>query len=82
MYVLFFERYPPRRYQAERVLKLPGLSGVVVGFDHYLFIDPDRAYSELAHGVFLFAGSEETPAPPEVSIRYPDGKTAYKIAVK
>ena len=87
IYVLFFEHYPPERFQTERVIlirKKPG--GVaalpVLSFDRYVFIPPDSAYRGMEHGTFVFSGADPTPVPPTISIRYPDGTIAYNIVSK
>ena len=81
IYVLFFEHYPPERFQTERVIlirKKPG--GVaalpVLSFDRYVFIPPDSAYRGMEHGTFVFSGADPIPVPPAISIRYPDGTIA------
>lgn len=82
IYVLFFERYPPAAYQRGPVLQQPGLFSRVSRFDRYWFVPPSWAYLMFEHGVFVFRGGDETPKPPDVSIRYPDGTVAYQIVVK
>jgi Dolichyl-phosphate-mannose-protein mannosyltransferase len=82
IYVLFFEQYPPDRYQHEPVLRFNILFGPVIGFSRYVFLDPQWAYYRLKHGVFVFDGTDSVPAAPEKSVLYPDGRVAYKILVK
>ena len=84
IYVLFFDEYPPAVFQHEQVTYQPGegpLYASVVHFDNYSFGKPLYAFVRMAHGVFVFAGSE-VPAPAEVSIKYPDGRDAYSVVVK
>jgi hypothetical protein len=82
IYVLFFTRYPPRRFQTEPVRRLAGLFAPVLAFDDYFFLDPQYAYLKLAHGTFVFTGWEPTPRAPVWSVRSPNGRTAYQIVVK
>jgi hypothetical protein len=97
IYVLFFEHYPPDKFQHEQVSQLvdghvrwssgsdmartpPGAP--VLAFGKYLFQSPGEAYRTLKHGIFLFPGDEQPPAPPASSIRSPYGKIAFNIVVK
>jgi hypothetical protein len=82
IYVLFFQHYPPAAYQKNPVTQRPGLFGNVWGFDRYKFVEPLWAYPWLIHGIFVFRGGDQTPAPPDVTIPYPDGTIAYQIVVK
>jgi hypothetical protein len=82
IYVLFHERYPPRKFQNENVTWLPGMFPQVVAFDRYFFIRPDYAYRNSDRGIFIFPGNVEIPAPAAVSIPYPDGSIAYRVVVK
>jgi 4-amino-4-deoxy-L-arabinose transferase-like glycosyltransferase len=82
IYVLFFQRYPAAAYQKNPVMQRPGLFGDVSHFDRYYFVSPRWAYPWLAHGILVFRGSDKTPAPPDLSIHYPDGSVAYQIVVK
>jgi len=82
IYVLFFTRYPPQRFQRERVLQPRGLFAPVLAFDRYRFEDPQLAYLRLKHGVFVFTGWEYAPARPVYSVRSAQGKLAYQIVVK
>ncbi len=81
IYVLFFGHYPPERFQTEAVVRTEK-SDRVSAFDRYVFTSPASAYREMKHGTFVFSGSEPTPAPPTISIRYPDGTIAYNIIWK
>jgi len=82
IYVLFYESYPPALFQQGPVVQMQGLWGPVLQFDRYLFVSPQRAYPQLAKGIFVFAGDESTPVPPALSVHYPDGTIAYNIVVK
>jgi hypothetical protein len=82
IYVLFFTRYPPRRFQSEPVKRFNGLFAPVLGFDRYLFFDPQYAYMKLPHGTFVFTGWEPTPRAPLWTVGSPNGRTAYQIVVK
>jgi 4-amino-4-deoxy-L-arabinose transferase-like glycosyltransferase len=82
IYVLFFQKYPPAEYQNRPVRQRPGLFGKVAGFDRYWFVTPELVYPWFANGIFVYRGSDQTPQPPDVSIRYPDGSVAYQIVVK
>jgi len=81
IYVLFFGHYPPERFQTEAVVRT-GKSDRVSAFDRYVFASPASAYRKMKHGTFVFSGSEPTPVPPTISIRYPDGTVAYNILSK
>ncbi|HXW84834.1 MAG TPA: hypothetical protein VEJ86_10545 [Candidatus Binataceae bacterium] len=82
IYVLFFDRYPPAYFQRARVVRAGGLFGPVLGFDRYIFVDPQLALSKLAHGLFVLAPNDKLPSAPAESIRYPDGSVAYNVVVK
>lgn len=96
IYVLFFVRYPPERFQRAPLLEWinhgarwfpnPGqgttLFAPVLGFDHYAFVSPQRYYSAVEHGIFVFRGGDDLPTPAELSVRYPDGTVAYNVVVK
>lgn len=82
IYVLFFKLCRPEVFQRARVVQVPMLFGPVLAFDRYLFADPRAAFAALPHGVFVFTGSDATPVPPAVTVRYPDGSIAYKVVVK
>jgi len=77
--VLFFERYPPSRFQHQQGLQLPGLLGPVILFDRYLFVDPERLYKRFPHGIFVFRGIDRAPKEPAALICYPDRTVAYQI---
>ncbi|MGH7813911.1 MAG: glycosyltransferase family 39 protein [Candidatus Binataceae bacterium] len=61
IYPLFFNAYPPRRFQSEPIQQAHGLFGRVRGFDRYRFGNPWRAFEELPHGVFVFPQRLFTP---------------------
>ena len=96
IYVLFFERYPPGLFQHRPLLAQSGgiwrwfaspieakaHYSAVIGFDRYAFTDPRNYYSSAARGIFVFPGGESLPAPPVLTIRYPDGSIAFNIVVK
>ena len=82
IYVLFYRRYPPALFQSQVPRDNPALFAKVRGFDRYRFQDPARTFARLEHGIFVFSGIEEPPAPATLSIRYPDGQIAYRIVVK
>jgi Dolichyl-phosphate-mannose-protein mannosyltransferase len=82
IYVLFFTRYPPGRFQKEPVVQAPGLFGPVFSFDRYRFGDAQAAYLELPKGTFVFSGYESAPRPPVYSVRSPDGHVAFNVVVK
>jgi hypothetical protein len=88
IYVLFFENYPPARFQSEPVRYAPGPPGSslyasVIHFDNFWFGNAQVGYAQLMRGgVVVFPGSEPPLAPPVASIPYPDGSTAYNILVK
>ena len=82
IYVLFYTSYPPRRFQNEPVIESKDLFAPVLGFDRYLFADPELAYRTMAHGVFVFTGWESAPADPVFTIRSPNGQLAYQVVVK
>jgi hypothetical protein len=82
IYVLFFTRYPPERFQQEPKMQPRGLFAPVLRFDRYYFADPQLGYLDLPHGSFVFAGWEATPVKPIYTIRSPTGKVAYQVVVK
>ncbi len=82
IYVLFFTRYPPAQFQKDAVWRMKGLFAPVLGFDRYLFLNPQYAFQKLAHGTFVFAGWEPTPRTPVWTVRSPNGRIAYQIVVK
>ena len=82
IYVLFFTKYPPERFQHGDLMQAPILFAPVAQFDRYRFEDPALAYLTLRHGVFVFAGWEFTPANPLFTIREPDGTPAWQIVIK
>ena len=82
IYVLFFERYPPAKFQQGPVRRASGLFGQVIAFGRYVFAKPHSVYPWLNHGIFVYAGQDALPKPPAISIQYPDGSTAYNIVVK
>jgi len=82
IYVLFFTKYPPARFQNEEVLQLKGLFAPVLGFDRYRFVNPQMAYLRMAHGIFVLTGWELAPTRPVYAIRAPNGSIAYQIVVK
>jgi hypothetical protein len=82
IYLLFFTKYPPARFQHEPVTQSKGLFAPVVRFDRYYFADPQLGYQKLEHGVFVFTGWESTPAKPVYTIRSPSGQVAYQVVVK
>jgi hypothetical protein len=82
IYVLFFTRYPPERFQKDQVVQAPGLFGPVSSFDRYRFEDAELAYRKLPAGVFVLSGYEAVPRPPVFSIRAPNGHVAFRVVVK
>ena len=89
IFVLFFEHYNPMLFQRGPVYFGGGASpppinlfAPVTGFDRYLFVDPNGAFSLFQHGIFVFAADETLPTRPALTIRYPDGNVAYYVVVK
>jgi len=82
IYFLFYLRYPPALFQSEAPRENVALFGRVRRFDRYLFEDPAQAFARLEHGIFVFPDIGDLPAPPTLSIRYPNGQLAYRIVVK
>jgi hypothetical protein len=82
IYVLFFTKYPPARFQNEPLVQQKWLFAPVRSFDRYRFEDPLSAYVKLAHGVFVLTGWEPTPAKPIYTVRSPQGRVAYQVVVK
>ncbi len=83
IYVLFFTKYPPVRFQHEPVIQSKGLFGNVQQFDRYRFENPQAAYLTLPHGVFLFTGWEPVRPPPRFSrSTHSNGQLAYQVVVK
>ena len=76
IFVLFFERYNPKLFQREAVSYGWGASpppvnlfAPVTGFDRYLFVEANWAFSLFPHGIFVFAPNEIPPTRPALSIR-------------
>jgi len=82
IYVLFFEKYPPRRFQRQRVGRRKRLFAPVLKFDRYNFYSARNLYQVFPHGAFVFTGSEPLPSSPTLSVRYPDGSVAYNVLIK
>jgi len=82
IYVLFFTRYPPERFQREPKMQPRGLFAPVLRFDRYYFADPQLGYLNLPHGAFVFTGWEATPVKPVYTIPSPTGKVAFQVVVK
>ncbi len=82
IYVLFFERYPPRAFQQARKVQMKGLFGPVLAFDRWIFLPPRAIYPRVKRGVFVFSANEDAPVPPVMTVRYPDRAIAYKLVVK
>jgi 4-amino-4-deoxy-L-arabinose transferase-like glycosyltransferase len=82
IYVLFFARYPPALFQQGPVVRMPGLEAPVLRFGRYVFASPDLAYERLERGIFVFPSSETPPQAPALTVLFPDGSPAYKVAVK
>ncbi len=51
-------------------------------FDRYWFGNPLFRYRVMPNGVFVFPGDQDVAGTPAASIRYPDGRVAYKVMVK
>ena len=82
IYVLFFTRYPPARFQHEPVVQSRWLFAPVSSFDRYRFEDPQLAWLKMPHGVFVFAGWEPAPRTPLYTVRSPTGRAAFQVVVK
>jgi hypothetical protein len=82
IYVLFYQAYPPARFQLLPRSQMPGIAGPVLQFDRYLFVSAEVAYQRLEHGAFVFAAGEKLPVPETMQIRYPDGRPAYSVITK
>jgi len=61
---------------------MKGLFGPVLSFDRWIFLPPSAIYSRVKRGVFVFSANENTPVPPVMTVRYPDGAVAYNLVVK
>ena len=61
IYVLFFNKYPPRNFFSEPVKQAPGLFGLVSSFGRYRFGNPWDEFKSLPHGVFVFPVTLEHP---------------------
>ncbi len=82
IYVLFFTHYPPDRFQRGPVARMNKMMAPVLRFDRYFFASPELGYEQLDHGIFIFPGWDSPPAEPALTVRYPDGKTAYNVVLK
>lgn len=82
IYVLFFDRYPPRRFQGERKWQGHGLFSPVMHFDRYIVGNPAWEYRLMPHGIFLFTAGEPLPAPPSFIAHRRGGAPAYAVIVK
>ena len=82
IYVLFYRRYPPARFQSLGARDNPALLAKVHSFDRYRFQDPGQTFARLPHGIFVFSSRERPPETPTLTIRYPDGQIAYQVLAK
>lgn len=82
IFVLFFDHYPPIRFQTERVTQGRGLFAPVMRFDRYILGNPGWEYRMMPHGIFLFTAGEPLPAKPAFVARARDGAPAYAVVVK
>jgi len=82
IYLLFLEQYPPSALGSLVIQQKNTLFGSVDRLDRYHFYVDNGLFKFLPVGTFVYGGADDTPSPPVMSIRYPDGKVAYKIVVK
>jgi 4-amino-4-deoxy-L-arabinose transferase-like glycosyltransferase len=82
IFVLFFQRYDPRRFQAGPVEYSQKLSAKVKRWDQYVVGDVDKLYAQLEHGLFVARPHMLPGIKPVQVIYYPDGSPAFKIVSK
>jgi hypothetical protein len=81
---LFFERYPPARFQGEAVVNeiRPGVWSGVRSFGGHRFCEPELCFPASRNAVFVVRGGELPGVEAERVVRYPDGRVAFKIIFK
>jgi len=82
IFVLFFQRYDPRRFQAGPVEYSSKLSAKVKRWDKYVVGDVDKLYAQLEHGLFVARPHMLAGIEPVRVIFNPDGSPAFKIISK
>jgi 4-amino-4-deoxy-L-arabinose transferase-like glycosyltransferase len=82
IFVLFFQRYDPRRFQAEPVEYSQNLSAKLKRWDKYTVGDVDKLYAQLEHGLFVARPHMLPGIEPVQVIYYPGGSPAFKIISK
>jgi len=82
IFVLFFQRYDPRRFQAGPVEYSGKLSAKVKRWDKYVVGDVDKLYAQLEHGLFVARPHMLAGIEPVRVIFNPDGSPAFKIISK
>lgn len=82
IFVLFFQRYDPRRFQAEPIEYSPKLAARLKHWDKYWVGDVEKFYAELEHGLFVAPPHMLEDVEPDLVIYYPNGLPAFKIISK
>ncbi len=82
IFVLFFQRYDPRRFQAGPVEYSSKLSAKVKRWDKYVVGDVDKLYTQLDHGLFVARPHMLPGVKPVLVIYHPDGTPAFNIISK
>mgnify|MGYP001151623016 CR=1 FL=1 len=81
IYVLFFTKYDPIRFQSENVKKITTLGGWtgVKAFNKYIFTDIEK-YPPSKNSLYLGGTNELINKEIKKNIYYPNGKVVFKIA--
>lgn len=79
IFFLFYEKYPPKRYQEEVTMYVE--KGDRRGFDRYEFRKLDWSKENNANALYVDAGSNSIPESMErvYEVSYPDGEPAIRI---
>jgi 4-amino-4-deoxy-L-arabinose transferase-like glycosyltransferase len=82
IFVLFFQRTDPRRFQAEHPEYSQKLSAKLKQWDKFVVGDVDKLYPQMEHGLFVARPQMLPGIKPVQVIYYPDGTPAWKIIAK
>jgi 4-amino-4-deoxy-L-arabinose transferase-like glycosyltransferase len=82
IFVLFFQRTDPRRFQAEHPEYSQKLSAKLKQWDKFVVGDVDKLYPQMEHGLFVARPQMLPGIEPVRVIYYPDGTPAWKIIAK
>lgn len=82
IFVLFYERYDPRRFQALSPDYPHTLSAKLLRWDKYLVGNIDELYAQFEHGLFVARPHMLAGIEPTLTIEHPDGSPAFHIFAK